>query len=195
MEYQQLTALITFAFVSTVSPGPNNIMLMTSGANVGFMRTIPHMLGITFGFSLMVFLVGFGLMGLFTAYPVVQQSLRIVSMMYLVYLAFKIAKSKPMVSEASDYTPMTFMSAACFQWVNPKAWTMALTAISLYASSTAQQDILIVSLIFGLVNVPSVSLWTAAGKKLQTILQVPARIKIFNYCMAGLLIGSIIPMV
>jgi len=195
MEYQQLIALITFAFVSTVSPGPNNIMLMTSGANVGFMRTIPHMLGITFGFSLMVFLVGFGLMGLFTAYPVVQQSLRIVSMMYLVYLAFKIAKSKPMVSEASDYTPMTFMSAACFQWVNPKAWTMALTAISLYASSTAQQDILIVSLIFGLVNVPSVSLWTAAGKKLQTILQVPARIKIFNYCMAGLLIGSIIPMV
>ncbi|QUM75775.1 LysE family translocator [Moritella sp. 24] len=195
MEYQQLIALITFAFVSTVSPGPNNIMLMTSGANVGFMRTIPHMLGITFGFSLMVFLVGFGLMGLFTAYPIIQQSLRIVSMMYLVYLAFKIAKSKSMTSEVSDYTPMTFMSAACFQWVNPKAWTMALTAISVYASSTAQQDILIVSLIFGCVNVPSVSLWTAAGKKLQTLLQVPARIKIFNYCMAGLLIGSIVPMV
>jgi len=195
MEYQQLIALITFAFVSTVSPGPNNIMLMTSGANVGFMRTIPHMLGITFGFSLMVFLVGFGLMGLFTAYPIIQQSLRIVSMMYLVYLAFKIAKSKSMTSEVSDYTPMTFMSAACFQWVNPKAWTMALTAISVYASSTAQQDILIVSFIFGCVNVPSVSLWTAAGKKLQTLLQVPARIKIFNYCMAGLLIGSIVPMV
>jgi len=144
---------------------------------------------------LMVFLVGFGLMGLFTAYPIIQQSLRIVSMMYLVYLAFKIAKSKSMTSEVSDYTPMTFMSAACFQWVNPKAWTMALTAISVYASSTAQQDILIVSFIFGCVNVPSVSLWTAAGKKLQTLLQVPARIKIFNYCMAGLLIGSIVPMV
>jgi len=194
MEYQQLIALITFAFVSTVSPGPNNIMLMTSGANVGFMRTIPHMLGITFGFSLMVALVGFGLMGVFTAYPVVQQGLRIVSMLYLLYLAVKIAKSKPMASEASDYRPMSFISAASFQWVNPKAWTMALTAISVYATSAEPQDILLVSLIFGLVNVPSVSLWTTAGKQLQGILQAPIKIKMFNYSMAGLLVFSIVPM-
>ena len=195
MEYQQLIALITFAFVSTVSPGPNNIMLMTSGANVGFMRTIPHMLGIIFGFSLMVALVGLGLMGLFTAYPVVQQSLRIASMLYLLYLAVKIAKSKPMTNDASDYKPMSFLSAASFQWVNPKAWTMALTAISVYAASAELQDILLVSLIFGLVNVPSVSLWTTAGKQLQGILQAPAKIKVFNYSMAGLLVFSIVPMV
>lgn len=194
MEYQQLIALITFAFVSTVSPGPNNIMLMTSGANVGFMRTIPHMLGITFGFSLMVALVGFGLMGLFTAYPVVQQGLRIASMLYLLYLAVKIAKSKPMTNQASDYKPMSFLSAASFQWVNPKAWTMALTAISVYATSADPQDILLVSLIFGLVNVPSVSLWTTAGKQLQGILQAPTKIKIFNYSMASLLVFSIVPM-
>ncbi len=194
MEYQQLIALITFAFVSTVSPGPNNIMLMTSGANVGFMRTIPHMLGITFGFSLMVALVGFGLMGLFTAYPVVQQGLRIASMLYLLYLAVKIAKSKPMTNQASDYKPMSFLSAASFQWVNPKAWTMALTAISVYATSAEPQDILLVSLIFGLVNVPSVSLWTTAGKQLQGILQAPTKIKIFNYSMASLLVFSIVPM-
>jgi len=194
MEYQQLIALITFAFVSTVSPGPNNIMLMTSGANVGFMRTIPHMLGITFGFSLMVALVGFGLMGLFTAYPVIQQGLRIISMLYLVYLAVKIANSKPMANKKSDYRPMNFISAASFQWVNPKAWTMALTAISVYAASTEPQDVLLVSLIFGLVNVPSVSLWTTAGKQLQSILQAPTKIKIFNYSMAGLLALSIVPM-
>ena len=194
MEYQQLIALITFAFVSTVSPGPNNIMLMTSGANVGFMRTIPHMLGITFGFSLMVALVGFGLMGLFTAYPIVQQGLRIASMLYLLYLAVKIAKSKPMTNQASDYKPMSFLSAASFQWVNPKAWTMALTAISVYATSADPQDILLVSLIFGLVNVPSVSLWTTAGKQLQGILQAPTKIKIFNYSMASLLVFSIVPM-
>ncbi|MCJ8349079.1 LysE family translocator [Moritella sp.] len=195
MEYQQLIALITFALVSTVSPGPNNIMLMASGANVGFMRTIPHMLGIIFGFSLMVALVGLGLMGLFTAYPVVQQSLRIASMLYLLYLAVKIAKSKPMTNDASDYKPMSFLSAASFQWVNPKAWTMALTAISVYAASAELQDILLVSLIFGLVNVPSVSLWTTAGKQLQGILQAPAKIKVFNYSMAGLLVFSIVPMV
>ena len=195
MEYQQLIALITFALVSTVSPGPNNIMLMASGANVGFMRTIPHMLGIIFGFSLMIALVGLGLMGLFTAYPVVQQSLRIASMLYLLYLAVKIAKSKPMTNDASDYKPMSFLSAASFQWVNPKAWTMALTAISVYAASAELQDILLVSLIFGLVNVPSVSLWTTAGKQLQGILQAPAKIKVFNYSMAGLLVFSIVPMV
>lgn len=194
MEYQQLIALMTFAFVSTVSPGPNNIMLMTSGANVGFKRTIPHMLGITIGFSIMVILVGFGLMGLFTAYPTVQQILRIASMLYLLYLAIKIAKSKTITSAASDYRPMTFVSAAMFQWVNPKAWTMALTAISVYASSTAQQDILIVSLIFALVNLPSVSLWTTAGKKMQSSLQSPNRMKAFNYSMAGLLVASILPM-
>ncbi|SQD78284.1 LysE family translocator [Moritella yayanosii] len=194
MEYQQLIALITFALVSTVSPGPNNIMLMTSGANVGFMRTIPHMLGITFGFSLMVALVGFGLMGLFTAYPVVQQGLRIASMLYLLYLAVKIAKSQPMTNPATDYKPMSFLSAASFQWVNPKAWTMALTAISVYATSAEPQDILLVSLIFGLVNVPSVSLWTTAGKQLQGILQAPKKIKMFNYSMASLLVFSIVPM-
>ena len=194
MEYQQLIALITFALVSTVSPGPNNIMLMTSGANVGFIRTIPHMLGITLGFSLMVVLVGFGVMGLFTAYPVVQQGLRIVSILYLVYLAAKIANSKPMTSAESDYRPMSFLSAASFQWVNPKAWTMALTAISVYAASAELPDILLVSLIFGLINIPSVSLWAIAGKQLQRILQAPNRIKMFNYCMAGLLVFSIVPM-
>ncbi|KXO09274.1 Transporter, LysE family [Moritella sp. JT01] len=195
MEYQQLIPLITFALVSTVSPGPNNIMLMTSGANVGFMRTIPHMLGIILGFSLMVVLVGFGLMGLFTAYPVIQQGLRIASMLYLLYLAFKIAKSKPMTNEASDYRPMTFLSAASFQWVNPKAWTMALTAISVYAASAELKDIMLVSLIFGLINVPSVSLWAIAGKQLQTSLQAPTKVRIFNYGMAGLLVSSILPMI
>lgn len=195
MEYQQLTALITFAFVSTVSPGPNNIMLMTSGANVGFIRTIPHMLGIVFGFSLMVILVGFGLVGLFTAYPMIHQCLQLACMLYLIYLAIMIAKSKPMASEAAHYKPMTFLSAASFQWVNPKGWSMALTAISVYASSTEQQAILLVSLIFGLINIPSVSIWAIAGKQLQAYLKDPTKIKIFNYCMAGLLMSSILQMV
>ncbi len=194
MEYQQLTALITFAFVSTVSPGPNNIMLMTSGANAGFIRTIPHMLGIVFGFSLMVILVGFGLMGLFTTYPMLHQILQISCMLYLIYLAIMIAKSKPMVSETAHYKPMTFLSAACFQWVNPKGWSMALTSISVYASSAELQGILLVSLIFGLINIPSVSIWAIAGKQLQTYLKDPTKIKAFNYCMAGLLISSILQM-
>ena len=135
MPLEQLSALALFAFVSTFTPGPNNIMLMTSGANVGFARTIPHMLGIALGFAAMLLLVGFGLMGIFNAYPVSHQILKYLSLTYLVYLAIKIALSgKAKSTEA--YKPMTFIGAASFQWVNPKGWSMALTAISVYSSGS-----------------------------------------------------------
>ncbi|NCO46246.1 MAG: LysE family translocator, partial [Vibrio sp.] len=110
MDYTQWWPLVAFAFVSTFSPGPNNIMLMTSGANVGFMRTIPHMLGVTFGFSIMVLLVGVGLTGLFHRYPMLQQGLQIACTIYLVYLAIKIALSNPSQGE-KQYQPMSFVSA------------------------------------------------------------------------------------
>ncbi len=194
MEQQQLFALMTFAFVSTVSPGPNNIMLMTSGANVGFMRTIPHMLGIVLGFSLMVILIGIGLMGVFTAYPIAHQALQVGCIIYLVYLAMKIALSRPVSSNASTYKPMSFLAAANFQWINPKAWSMALTAVSVYNVSASWQGVIIVSLVFAVMNIPSVSVWTIAGKQLQAFLNSPSKIKSFNFGMAGLLLASTLPM-
>ncbi|WP_432453317.1 MULTISPECIES: LysE family translocator [unclassified Agarivorans] len=195
MEYQQLIALVSFAFVSTVTPGPNNIMIMSSGASVGFIRTIPHMLGVVFGFSLMVILLGFGLTGLFTRYPFIHQLLQIACILYLLFLAFKIARSKPVNATHQQYQAMSFLSAAAFQWVNPKAWSMALSAISVYAPSSELNSVLLVSLIFSLINLPSVGIWAAAGKQLQTFLTAPNKIRAFNYCMAGLLVISVIPMV
>ncbi|NOH97186.1 LysE family translocator [Vibrio sp. 99-70-13A1] len=193
MPLEQLSALALFAFVSTFTPGPNNIMLMTSGANVGFARTIPHMLGIALGFAVMLLLVGFGLMGIFNAYPVTHQVLKYLSLAYLVYLAIKIATSGK-TKNSDTFKPMTFLGAASFQWVNPKGWSMALTAVSVYSSGSSWWELAIIAGIFTLANLPSVTFWTAAGKQLQHWLTTPIRIKSFNYGMAGLLLASTIPM-
>ncbi|WP_273860447.1 LysE family translocator [Photobacterium sp. GSS17] len=195
MEYQQLAALATFAFVSCATPGPNNIMLMTSGANIGFMRTIPHMLGIIFGFSFMVILVGIGLVGFFEAYPVLQDILKIACSVYLVYLAYAIAKSKPSASQASDYQPMTFLSAAGFQWLNPKGWSMALSTVSVFNLSQNWQGIAIIAAAYAFVNVPAVSMWTYAGQKMQSVLNEENKLRWFNYGMAALLLGSLVQVI
>ncbi|WP_108652075.1 LysE family translocator [Dongshaea marina] len=194
MDQQQLVALVMFALVTTASPGPNNIMLMTSGAHIGFMRTLPHMLGIVIGFSLMVILVGVGLSGLFEAYPMIHSILQAGCILYLFYLAVMIATSKPAQSEESAYKPMSFVSAVLFQWVNPKAWSMAVSAVSLFSASSELKGILMVALIFAVINIPSVTVWVFAGKKLQALLHEPGRVRLFNYAMAGLLLVSVLEM-
>ena len=133
MSYDLLLALTLFAFVSSITPGPNNLMLMASGANFGFRRTLPHLLGVGIGFTLMIVLVGVGLVQVFDLYPISHQILKVVSVIYLLWLAWKIANAAPPEGDVqSAGTPITFIQAALFQWVNPKAWTMALTAISAY---------------------------------------------------------------
>lgn len=194
MEYHQLGALALFAFVSTFTPGPNNIMLMTSGANVGFKRTIPHMLGITLGFGAMLILVGVGLMSLFHAYPMTHDILKGLSLAYLLYLTYKIATSSK-TEVKDDYRPMSFLGAVAFQWVNPKGWSMALTAITVYSSGGSWLELAFIAGIFCLANLPSVTFWTAAGIQLQRWLTTPKRVKGFNYGMAVLLLLSTIPMI
>ncbi|MGO2508533.1 MAG: LysE family translocator [Vibrio hibernica] len=193
MELQQLIALLTFVLITTISPGPNNIMVMASGANIGFMRTIPHILGIIFGFSFMVIMVGVGLMRVFAFYPLLHLILNAFCITYLFYLAWKIAQSKSNNTD-EPYQAMSFIAAANFQWINPKAWTMAITAVSVYNTSENWQGVLFVSLMFALINIPSMSLWAFAGQKLQGWLSKPLRLKWFNYSMAGLLTLSVIPM-
>lgn len=194
MEYHQLGALALFAFVSTFTPGPNNIMLMTSGANVGFKRTIPHMLGITLGFGLMLILVGIGLMSLFHAYPFTHAILKVLSVSYLLYLTYKVATSDKS-DVKHDFRPMSFIGAMAFQWVNPKGWSMALTAITVYSTDAAWLELTFIAGIFCLANLPSVTFWTAAGIQLQRWLTTPKRLKGFNYGMAALLLLSTIPMI
>lgn len=193
MEFAHISALALFAFVTTFTPGPNNIMLMTSGANVGFARSIPHLLGVTFGFSAMLMIVGAGLTGAFNSYPFLHTVLKVISLIYLLYLAVKIATSKP-TQNTDGYRPMNFFSAAMFQWMNPKGWTMALTAVSVYNPSSSWLNLLIIATVFIFANLPSTSIWVVAGQHLQTWLTTPKRVKSFNYIMALLLIGSTFPM-
>lgn len=193
MDLQHILAIALFALASTGTPGPNNLMLMSSGANVGFKRTVPHMLGIMVGFSVMLALIGIGLVGVFHTYPITQVVLKYISLGYLAYLAFKIATSKG-ANDQQSYKPMTFMQAAGFQWVNPKGWSMAITAVTLFNAEGGLFTLLVIIAVFFCANIPSVTLWTAAGTQLQRWLTTGVRIRVFNYGMAGLLIASVAPM-
>jgi threonine/homoserine/homoserine lactone efflux protein len=192
MDLELLTAFSLFALVSSITPGPNNLMLMASGANFGIRRTVPHMLGIGIGFVIMVILVGIGLVGVFDAYPVSYDILRVVSIIYLVYLAWKIATAAPPEPGKAAGKPFTFVQAALFQWVNPKAWAMALTAVTVYAPGRSLEAIFWVAFVFGVINLPSVSCWTLLGRQIQPLLTSGRRLQTFNFLMAGLLLATVV---
>ncbi len=192
MNQTALLALSAFALVSSITPGPNNMMLMASGANFGFRRTIPHALGVGLGFTLMIVLVGVGMMGLFDLFPFLNIALTLVSVVYLLWLAWKIANAAaPDTDSGARSKPMTFVQAMLFQWVNPKAWSMALTAIALYAPKHNFGAVLFVAVVFGIINLPSTSLWAVMGQALRGWLSSPARLRAFNWTMAALLVGSL----
>lgn len=193
MTFEILTALITFAFVTSITPGPNNLMLLASGANFGFRRTIPHMLGISIGHSFMVILVGVGLMQVFDAFPISHTVLKIASVIYMVYLAWKIANSGAPETADSKAKPLTFIQAALFQWVNPKAWTMALGAITLFAPERTLVSVGMVAGVFALTNLPAITMWTVLGLQLRQLLSNNFRLRAFNIFMALLLLASLYP--
>ncbi len=193
MTYDLLAAFALFAFVSSITPGPNNLMLMASGANFGLWRSIPHMLGIGVGFVVMVFLVGIGLMQVFDTFPVAHTLLKVLSTGYLLYLAWKIAHASAPSEGGEKGRPLTFLQAALFQWVNPKAWSMALTAITLYAPDRSLMAVLLVAAIFGAVNLPCVSTWTLLGQQMRHVLRTPTHLTVFNWSMAALLVASLYP--
>ena len=189
-------ALVGFAFVTSITPGPNNLMMLASGANYGVRRTVPHMLGIAVGFTVMVALVGVGLMGLFDAFPALHGVLRVASVVYMLWLAWKIATAAPLNGEGTATgRPLTFLQAAAFQWVNPKAWAMALGAIAAYAPTRSLDAVVAVALIFGAVNLPSVGAWAVLGQSLRALLAEPRRLRLFNGAMAALLVLSVLPVV
>ena len=197
MDHTALFALFAFALVSSITPGPNNLMLMASGANFGLRATLPHMLGVGLGFVFMIIMVGIGLVGLFDLWPHARDLLKIISIGYMLWLAWKIANAAAPDSGAPSEQrhAMTFMQAALFQWVNPKAWTMALTAVTVYAPRHDLATVLIVAGVFGVVNLPSVSSWAMLGQVMRRWLSSPSRLRLFNWSMAALLIGSLTIMI
>ena len=194
-----LAALVLFAFAASITPGPNNIMLLASGANFGLRRTVPHMLGISLGHALMVALVGLGLMRVFDLVPWLRTALMAVCAIYLLYLAWKIANAAPPADVPSDARPFTFLQAAAFQWVNPKAWYMAIYAQTSFAPEggvlgSAWLGAIAVAAVFSATNLPSVTVWAWGGVQLRRWLQRPGRLRAFNITMALLLVASLYPM-
>ncbi|CTQ48615.1 LysE family translocator [Jannaschia donghaensis] len=194
MTYDLFLGLVAFAFVSSITPGPNNLMIMASGANFGVGRSVPHALGISLGFGVMIVLVGLGLAQVFDRFPAAKTALAILSVIYLLWLAWKIANAAPPKAATAEGTPMTFLQAAAFQWVNPKAWTMALTAVTLYTAG-GPLAVVPVAAIFTVVNLPSISCWLVLGVQMRRFLTSPARLRAFNWTMAGLLVLSLVPSV
>ena len=189
-------ALAGFALVTVITPGPNNLMLMTSGANFGFRRSIPHMLGVGLGFPMMIVPVGLGVMQVFDLWPLSYTILKVLSVLYMLYLAWRIAHAAPPDgAPKAGSKPFSFLQAAAFQWVNPKAWSMALGAITLYAAGRDLAAVLWVAGTYVAMGCISTTSWTILGQQLRRILNRPNRLRVFNWAMAGLLVASLIPVI
>ncbi len=196
MSFELLLALAAFALVTSVTPGPNNIMLLTSGVNFGFRRTIPHAFGVTIGFTLMILIVGLGVGQILTADPRVFLALKVISILYMLWLAWKIAHSGPVDGSdgANSGVPMTFLQAAAFQWVNPKAWAIALVGTANYTiAGNYMWSLVVICLAFLAINLPSISLWVGSGVAMRRLLQDPVKVRVFNWAMAAVLVGSMVP--
>lgn len=196
MSTDAFLALLVYAFVTSITPGPNNLMLLASGVNFGFRRTIPHMLGIGAGFLLLLLGVGFGLGAVLAAFSSLHVGLKVAGGTYLLYLAWKIASSRTLGAPAeAGAEPMTFLQAAAFQWVNPKAWVMAVSAMAVYTSPTAPfLSVLVVAIAFAMVHPLSASTWTGFGTALRGFLADPMRLKWFNIAMGAFLALTLVPM-
>jgi threonine/homoserine/homoserine lactone efflux protein len=188
-------SIFIFAISSTVTPGPNNIMIMTSGLNYGIKNSIPHLLGICFGFPVMVIVIGFGFSVIFERYPLFNEVIKIVGVVYLLYLAWLIASSSPVSLEGKKSKPLSFTQAALFQWVNPKAWVVATGAVSAYTSVSSDifAQVIFIALAFFIVAIPSLGTWLIFGVGIKKYLKSPKHQKVFNLSMALLLIVSVLP--
>ncbi|KAA9005616.1 LysE family translocator [Histidinibacterium aquaticum] len=188
-----LLALTGFALSGSITPGPNNVMLMASGANFGLRRTLPHIGGIIVGMMVLVGLSGLGLGVVLERFPILDQVLKAAAIAFLVWLAFKIATAAPRIEDRETGRPLTFLQAAAFQWVNPKAWAMALSATAAYLPDRTPASVAVAVLVFGAVSLPSTGLWTALGTQMRRVLDRPSRLRAFNVVMAGLLLLSLWP--
>lgn len=195
LNFELLGAMAMFAFVTSVTPGPNNMMLLASGVNFGVKRTLPHWLGVSLGHFVMLLLVGAGLESLLQAYPFVYQVMKGVGFVYLLYLAWGVARSGAPERNGDEATqPISFLGAAAFQWVNPKAWIMAIGYFSNYMPTDASLTFVVLTcMMFSAITFPSVGLWVWLGAKLERYLQQDNWRRAFNGTMALLLIASMTP--
>lgn len=190
-----LAAFVLFAAVSLFTPGPNNVMLLSSGVNYGFRRTLPHVAGVTFGFAFMIVVVGLGFGAVFAAFPVLQTILKYAGAAYLVYLAIAIGTTRSLEpGETTGGRPMTFFGAALFQWINAKGWVIAVGTVTAYAAiATYPWNIVLQAVVIVLMGGSSSITWALFGTTLRPLLRSPHALRIFNLAMAALLLASLYP--
>lgn len=190
-------AVLFFAFSTTITPGPNNVMIMSSGVNYGIKQSVPHWLGICLGFPLMVLLVGLGFGVIFDRYPHLHQLIKIAGTVYLIWLAWRIASARPETIATGKSKPFSFLQAALFQWVNGKAWVMASGAVAAFTSVTGVYwfQVMTITLAFLLVAFPCVGIWLVFGAGLRKVLTQPLFQRIFNIFMGLILLLSVIPVI
>lgn len=197
IETELFISFLVFGVIAAVTPGPNNVMLTTTGLNFGVRRGIPHLLGICIGFPVMLALIGLGFGTLFELYPLLHEIIKIVGIVYLLWLAWKIAMTRGGVEQLERAKPINFWQAAAFQWVNPKAWIMGSSALAAYTTLGdnffLQVTIICISFVF--ITLPFAGVWLVFGAGLQRFLRDPKHLRLFNFVMALLLVASILPVV
>ncbi|EKT54511.1 LysE family translocator [Providencia rettgeri] len=189
MNLETLLALSLFSFVTSITPGPNNIMLLASGINFGFSKTLPHSFGVSIGFLIMLFAVGLGVGALIQSSPITYSVLKYFGIIYLFWLAWKTTISHSVAqSNNQEIKPLTFLEAALFQWINPKAWMMAISGMAMYTNINAPYLSMVqVAVIFAAINWPCVAIWAMFGSKLREKLKQPKTLRRFNLVMGVLL--------
>ncbi|HAU5559676.1 TPA: LysE family translocator [Proteus mirabilis] len=194
MTFDIFLSLAIFSFVTSITLGPNNIMLLASGINFGLKRTMPHAIGVSLGFFVMLLAVGIGIGALIKSSPIIYNILKYLGALYLLWLAWKTAISHSVEQNSNKQgSPLTLLEAALFQWINPKSWMMAISGITLYTSPQYPYiSMLLVAIIFTLINFPCVAIWATFGHSLRERLKNPKILKLFNFIMGGLLALSAI---
>ena len=189
-----LIPLILFALVGSFTPGPNNLMATAAGHAFGLARSVPQILGVTIGFNVMIILFGLGLAQVLTAYPGLHGGLRVIGAAYLLYLAWRIARAGDPAAGEAMKRPLTFIEAALFQWLNPKAWTLAVGVVAAYTTSgdALIRELLVIVVIFSVTTISTLVVWCLFGIAIRTFLSSERQRRIVNWSMAGALVLSVV---
>lgn len=194
-----IISITSFALAGVLTPGPNNIMLLSSGLTFGYKNTLPHIFGVMLGFTVMIILVGLGLGAIFETFPIIFTVLKVIGILYLFWMAWHIANSKGEIKTKNNQStkPFTFLQAASFQWVNPKAWFMAITATVSFVTNPQYGllQVIIIACIFMLAGFISTNAWTLGGVYLKKLIKNPLHVRIFNITMAILIVASVLPVI
>ncbi|HYD97279.1 MAG TPA: LysE family translocator [Noviherbaspirillum sp.] len=184
-----LVAMTVFSLTMSISPGPVNMVIVSSGANHGFRRTLPFVSGATIGFTLLLIFVGFAFMQVVTGYPRVMLLMGLAGSAFIIYIGWRIASSSPSITLEKDNVP-TFMQGFLLQWLNPKAWIACASGAALFSDPDTKATLITFITIYFLVCYASLAAWAVLGDRVALVLNSRERIRAFNMLMGGLLIAS-----